>query len=294
MYNTDDYSLPRLAMDNCICQPAAFWRNRIAKIVGPFNTNLNFVMDYDYWLRIAVAGGKIVHLPDILANSRLYPETKTLSAREEIFAEILSISKKHIGYVHVNYFIGLWNHRVWERKTGIYRYFRYIPRSFIILANLHYFFFNFSYLKKKASLAWFKQQIRFLLKSTLGFLRPLIRKIRSRRFLVTQNKAVFGLWPDNWLGPVFQVYIKRKNPGQILYLTGIPKQDTYLNVKIESTAAIHHKLEAGRAICLEVPAESGQRVLFEFSQPFKDETGRYITLLVTDTNLFIEQDVIYE
>ncbi len=43
------------------------------------------------------------HLPEKLANSRLYNETKTLSGRAEIFREIFEISNKMFGVASVQW-----------------------------------------------------------------------------------------------------------------------------------------------------------------------------------------------
>jgi hypothetical protein len=136
-YNTAEYSFARLMQDCCVCQPAAFWRTRIAHDVGPFNEELNYVMDFDYWLRIAVAGGKIHHSPQVLAASRLYPQTKTMSARDKIFQEIFQVCQEHGGYVDLNYFHGLWHYRCWECSGGWPTWFRKLPHFYQNMARLH-------------------------------------------------------------------------------------------------------------------------------------------------------------
>ncbi len=107
-YPTAEYSFSRLMFDCCVCQPAAFWRADIAAAVGPFDESFEIAMDYDYWLRIARAGGTIVHLRRVLANSRRYPETKTLSRREQAYAETFRTCRKHGGYVSISYLFGRW------------------------------------------------------------------------------------------------------------------------------------------------------------------------------------------
>jgi len=94
MYDTDEYSFERLARTCCICQPAAFWRARIARKVGPFDPGLHFAMDYDYWLRIARAGGRIHHIADVLADARVHPGAKSnRPERTAIYAEIFRALK---------------------------------------------------------------------------------------------------------------------------------------------------------------------------------------------------------
>jgi glycosyltransferase involved in cell wall biosynthesis len=142
-YRTADYSFERLMQDCMVCQPAAFWRRRIADKVGPFNQELNYAMDYDYWLRIARAGGKIHFLREKLACSRRYPETKTLSARAEIHREIFRVCWQNAGYVHPNFFLGYWHHLIHERKNALSRVLRYVPRLYRILGWLHHRWYHF-------------------------------------------------------------------------------------------------------------------------------------------------------
>ena len=74
----------RLLADCCICQPATFWRRRITNRVGLFDDSLHFAMDFEYWLRIDRAGGMLAQAPEYLACTRIYPQTKTQSARLEV------------------------------------------------------------------------------------------------------------------------------------------------------------------------------------------------------------------
>jgi glycosyltransferase involved in cell wall biosynthesis len=292
-YPTQEYSFQTLTGEDFICQPAAFWRKRIAERVGPFDTSLHIVMDYDYWLRIAKAGGTFARLNETLACSRLYAENKTLSRRENVYAEIMQISKRHIGYIHPNYFFGLWNHRIWERGEGIYQVLRHIRGSLRVTAFTHNVIANRRYYFRTVRPAWVKDQMKHWLKSTLGVFRPLARKFRTLRYQVNPNQAVFGLWQDNWLGPVAQVYVKRKNPGQKLYLAGVPGGDMQVSLRVERLPNKKLDLQKGQPTRIEVEAEAGQRLAFEFSKAYQDAEGRNTTFWVTDTNLFAEHDVTY-
>jgi glycosyltransferase involved in cell wall biosynthesis len=142
VYNTDDYSFERLMFDCCVCQPAAFWRKRIANRVGEFDRRLDYVMDYDYWLRIDRAGGSIQHIPQTLAASRLYPETKTLSSRREIYREIFRVCYRHGGYVDRNYFFGLWHHLTHENSHGWLGKAAWLKKYFIKAAVVHHWIFH--------------------------------------------------------------------------------------------------------------------------------------------------------
>lgn len=145
-YATADYSFDRLMQDCCICQPAAFWRTRIAHRVGPFDARLHYAMDYDYWLRVDRAGGRIEHLPELLACSRLYPQTKTQTARREIYREIFEVCQRHAGYVHRHYFHGLWHHLCEERESGLPRCLAGWPKAREAMASLHHLWWHRSQL----------------------------------------------------------------------------------------------------------------------------------------------------
>ena len=63
------------------------------------NENLYYCLDYEYWVRLSQAGIRFAHLPDILAGSRLYPETKTMSDPMKAQQEAIQMLKQRLGYV---------------------------------------------------------------------------------------------------------------------------------------------------------------------------------------------------
>ena len=58
-------------------QPEVFWTRRIGEKVGPFREDLHWVMDYEYWLRILSAGGKVGFIDAELAAFRMQPNQKS-------------------------------------------------------------------------------------------------------------------------------------------------------------------------------------------------------------------------
>lgn len=62
-------------------QPEVFWMERIANRIGPFREDLHYVMDYEYWLRIFLAGGKSGRIDRDLAAFRILPSQKSTNAR---------------------------------------------------------------------------------------------------------------------------------------------------------------------------------------------------------------------
>jgi hypothetical protein len=59
-------------------QPEVFFSRDIwRRSGGRLRTDLNYVLDYDLWVRMAAAGAHIVHIPEFLACSRTHDQQKT-------------------------------------------------------------------------------------------------------------------------------------------------------------------------------------------------------------------------
>jgi hypothetical protein len=59
-------------------QPEVFFSRDIwLRSGGKLRTDLNYILDYDLWVRMAAAGATIAHIPDFLACSRTHDQQKT-------------------------------------------------------------------------------------------------------------------------------------------------------------------------------------------------------------------------
>lgn len=58
-------------------QPTVFWRRRVLEGVGFFDESLHYTMDYDYWLRMVVAGFQPMYVPGYRAAFRMHNASKT-------------------------------------------------------------------------------------------------------------------------------------------------------------------------------------------------------------------------
>ncbi len=76
-------------------QPEVFWTGRIADKIGAFREDLYWVMDYDYWLRILHAGGKVSFIDAELAMFRRQPAQKSTQP-EKTAAELRKVVRPYI------------------------------------------------------------------------------------------------------------------------------------------------------------------------------------------------------
>ena len=83
-------------------QPAMFFRRDAYWKVGGLDESLHYAMDWDLLLKLAKIG-KVVAIPDHLANIRYYPETKTNTGGWKRMREIARIARSHNGALDRNY-----------------------------------------------------------------------------------------------------------------------------------------------------------------------------------------------
>ncbi|WP_161685566.1 glycosyltransferase [Thermoanaerobaculum aquaticum] len=294
MYPTAEYSFSRLMQDCCICQPAAFWRSRIADLVGPFNEELHYALDYEYWLRIDRAGGRIAHVPDVLAASRLYPETKTLSARLPFYREIFKVCQQYGGYVDKNYFWGLWHHRLSNNQPpGLY-WLGKLPGFYPLVVAVHHWLYH--YRLRPITIRLGSLHKRFL--NWLAHNHPLAYYGLHWRIAKTfprtnRRRRVFGFWPDGWLAPLAQIYLPHPAVGQAYYLQGRAPVPMTLKLRVSGSSWHEHHLPANEELSIPIKIESSgpTRIYLSFSRFIVDLVSRPLAFRIEDTNLFSERDL---
>ena len=93
-YPTEPFNQQRLVETCYICQPTVFIRKGVLQKIGFLDEGLRYSMDYDLWFRIA-RQHDFGYLPEYLACTRFYGETKTLGQRVQVHKEILEVVHRH-------------------------------------------------------------------------------------------------------------------------------------------------------------------------------------------------------
>ncbi len=117
-YPVEPWNLDRLEEVCFLCQPAVFFRRELIGRFGLPDVNLRYCMDYEFWLRLGLAGVRFDLLPVKLAGSRLYAENKTLGFRLAVHTEINSMMLDTLGYVPDKWLCN-WAHVLLRDKLGL-------------------------------------------------------------------------------------------------------------------------------------------------------------------------------
>jgi glycosyltransferase involved in cell wall biosynthesis len=112
-YPTEPFNRARLIETCYICQPTVLIRKAVLDEVGLLDESLEYCMDYDLWLRIAKKYD-LGYIPDYLACTRFYYDTKTLGKRIQVHKEILEMVYRHHQSVPPSWVYG-YGHAFWER-----------------------------------------------------------------------------------------------------------------------------------------------------------------------------------
>lgn len=84
-------NLDKLLADHMLPQPSCFLRMDVVRQVGPLNPNLHYAFDYEYWVRILLAGYETKAVPQVFSLYRLHDESKTCTAQAKFEEEMVQI-----------------------------------------------------------------------------------------------------------------------------------------------------------------------------------------------------------
>jgi glycosyltransferase involved in cell wall biosynthesis len=86
-----DFDLSQVLGECVVNQPGSFWRRGAMERVGLLDEDLRYSLDYEYWIRLALAGAQFMHLPESVARFRLSSASKTVGQTAVMAQEQLRV-----------------------------------------------------------------------------------------------------------------------------------------------------------------------------------------------------------
>jgi len=288
-YRTAHYSRQALAEECIVCQPATFWRRSLQDKIGLFDENLHYVMDYDYWLRAANSGAGIDHVEQYLASSRLYADTKTLSARGKIYKELFDICWRHNRYIGRDYFIGYWHYRIYERDGVFAKFLRKKPVAHMLLGRLSYVYAS----RCKRSPIKFAEFVLTKLKARREKWLPSGKAVGKSA--APLHAKVRGFYLDNWLMPELHIVNPPPCVGGIGFLQGRSPVVQTVEILADGEPILTQELgeNVNTRIELHFPNRPISELNVRFSSHFNDLADRPLSFALEATNMFGEHDLTF-
>lgn len=92
------YRLDTFANDKMVmCNQACFWKKSVFDKIGYLDEEVQFAMDYEYFIRMGIKNLKFKHTPEIWGKQRYYEGTKTSEEKwlKILYKNRLEINKKY-------------------------------------------------------------------------------------------------------------------------------------------------------------------------------------------------------
>jgi glycosyltransferase involved in cell wall biosynthesis len=87
--------------ESVVNSAGCFWRRRIMEKAGIIDESLHYAMDYEYWIRMLIEGGRFKRLEETLAEFRLSSGSKTVGQTAKMAQEALGVIDRYLARVDV-------------------------------------------------------------------------------------------------------------------------------------------------------------------------------------------------
>jgi len=285
-YETHEWDFVKFKGHCFICQPSTMWRKETLTTFGYFDESLHYIMDYEYWLRIANNGGLIHYFPRKISNSRLYEETKTMSCRGRVFNEIFSVTRSMFGETSYQ----------WKKayalylSTEKYNYFDVDPKSNLLksIAAL-----ILVILFPSSSYSYAVNKIRYIKARARNKLINTIKKYGLKK-PANENLIVSGMYADGWVSNTLLInYPKGRELKEVL-LEGESFKRQILTIEIDGQVFQEKIDEHEFSLKLPVTSNPVKNIYVYSDIQCNNFLSRELAFILTYTNLFTDLDVLWK
>jgi glycosyltransferase involved in cell wall biosynthesis len=293
-YETHPWNFENFKGHCYICQPATLWRRSTFDKYGYFDENCNYIMDYEFWLRIAKEGGQLSYLNVKTANSRVYEETKTSAGRAYIFKEIFKISKEYFGSTHPTWRYSYFMYLLQEKYELRFRFLSPTNRSRIstIFALLGKPKLLFTSIVNEIPLTALTVSIRRRFRALSLMKKPSLAGIKKGKRKPVVVEGVEGLYADGLVSDYLQVSYSAPKAVNLIMMDGDSHSKQALEILIDGQKS-QHDVEVGH-FELRIPVPSGyiNSISIESMSPAQClQSNRQYAFLLQYTNLFSDLEV---
>jgi glycosyltransferase involved in cell wall biosynthesis len=120
-------------------QPSVYFRRELYTRVGGIDRALRYVLDYELWIRFALAGARFAMVDRDLSGNRWHADAKTAANIATLYAEAIAVQRRHFGRVSPYFVQAVSDHRYRELHGGrpdrdhLLRRWLYFKRAWIAL-----------------------------------------------------------------------------------------------------------------------------------------------------------------
>lgn len=90
-----EFSLKLLLGECAVNQPGSLWRRAAMERAGLLDETLHYALDYEYWMRLALAGARFARLDAVQARFRLSAGSKTVAGAVRHADEALEVLERY-------------------------------------------------------------------------------------------------------------------------------------------------------------------------------------------------------
>jgi glycosyltransferase involved in cell wall biosynthesis len=191
-YKTLPFNFDVLKKECFICQPAVFFRRDLINKYGLFDENLNYCLDYEYWLRLAQNKVNFYYLRKKLAATRIHLLSKSKSQTYEMHEEIINTLRSKFNDVSKNWIKGFAGEKI-KKNSLMLRIVSLIYKINLII-NFLYFLTKYNFylkIKKKITVS-----LKFFCESKLGTFEqhnPKPLKLKFGPHILNESKLLISI-----------------------------------------------------------------------------------------------------
>jgi glycosyltransferase involved in cell wall biosynthesis len=115
----EDHKFVELRLADYIIQPSSFWAKKTFDMVGPLDTSLNYVFDWEWYIRAQRQGVKLTPVPTFLSLYRKHDAHKTGTGGDSRLNEIMEVYTRYNTAPEKKALEKIFTLKRWQRRNRV-------------------------------------------------------------------------------------------------------------------------------------------------------------------------------